>query len=60
MDTCERCGGKGEVIKTGPFAGQTHPLDYCVVCSKNLCSTCMAKGCCGNIPAKSGNAEDNE
>lgn len=54
----ERCGGKGERIKSGPFAGQYQPLDYCAECSKDLCPDCMAKGCCGNVPAKSGNADD--
>lgn len=33
-------------------------MDYCAVCSKDLCDECMAKGCCGNIPAKSGLTED--
>lgn len=56
---CERCGGVGEMIKSGPFAGTPHSLDYCAVCSKDLCEKCMAKGCCGNVPAKSGNAADN-
>lgn len=59
MTTCERCGGQGERITTGPFAGQRHPLDYCAVCGKNLCQTCMANGCCKNKPAKSGNQADN-
>jgi hypothetical protein len=56
--TCERCGSKGERITSGPFAGDYHQLDYCAVCSKDLCPDCMAKGCCGNVPAKSGNADD--
>jgi hypothetical protein len=55
---CERCGGKGERIKSGPFAGQYHGLDYCAECSKDLCPACMEKGCCGNVPAKSGTADD--
>ena len=56
---CERCGSRGERITTGPFAGSYHSLDYCAVCSKDLCPKCMAEGCCGNVPAKSGQAEDN-
>lgn len=55
---CERCGAEGERIKTGPLAGQTMPLDYCAGCSKDLCASCMAKGCCGQVPAASGNAAD--
>jgi hypothetical protein len=46
---CERCqhdpGGR-------PTA------DYCVVCGRNLCAACMAGGCCGHVPARSGMAED--
>lgn len=56
--TCERCGGKGEQIKTGPFAGQYPQLDYCSLCSKDLCQKCMADGCCGKVPAMSGTADD--
>lgn len=33
-------------------------MDFCAVCSKNLCPACMAKGCCGNVPAKSGEELD--
>lgn len=31
--------------------------DYCVSCSKNLCTSCMRAGCCGSKPAASGNDE---
>lgn len=47
---CERC-------KRGPGGGYTL-LDYCVVCSKDLCEECMKGGCCGNVPARSGTGED--
>lgn len=47
---CERCG-----VRTKGY--ELH--DYCAVCSKNLCGTCMANGCCGNKPAKSGENADN-
>lgn len=29
-------------------------FDYCASCSRNLCDPCMADGCCGAKPAKSG------
>jgi len=29
-------------------------FDYCVVCSANLCPKCMERGCCGDVPALSG------
>lgn len=47
--TCERCGAetKGWAL-----------FDYCAHCSMNLCPDCMKKGCCGIIPAASGNLED--
>lgn len=32
--------------------------DYCRKCSKNLCDSCMAHGCCGTVPALSGMDED--
>ncbi len=48
---CERCGATTE-------PGTFDLMDYCAVCSKNLCPECMAKGCCGNVPAKSGNEAD--
>jgi hypothetical protein len=53
MNKCERCGA------TVPLDPDSFELmDYCAVCSKNLCPACMAKGCCGNVPAKSGNLAD--
>ncbi len=55
---CERCGGQGERIKTGPFTGSYHALDYCALCSKDLCQECMAKGCCKKVPAVSGMESD--
>lgn len=47
---CERCG-------KGPN-GEYGLLDYCAVCSRDLCDACMAKGCCGNVPARSGERAD--
>jgi len=47
---CERCG---QVL---PLAS----LDYCAHCSRNLCGKCMALGCCGFVPAKSGDAIDRD
>ena len=55
---CERCGG---VDKWTDDAGKEHVsdfTDFCAVCSKDLCAKCMAKGCCGNVPAKSGSNEE--
>ncbi len=49
---CERCGAR-------PDPKSYELLDYCAKCSKDLCPACMAKGCCGNVPASSGNAADN-
>lgn len=51
MKKCERCG-KSPDPKTFDL------LDYCATCSKDLCPDCMAKGCCGNVPAESGNKLD--
>lgn len=48
---CERCG-----TMTDPNSYEL--LDYCAVCSKNLCDKCMEEGCCGNKPAKSGTEEE--
>ena len=47
---CEKCG----VPPPNGFA----MLDYCAVCSKDLCEDCMAAGHCGNVPALSGAKED--
>lgn len=35
-------------------------FDYCGTCCANLCSSCMAKGCCGLVPACSGMDADDE
>lgn len=51
MQTCDRCG-----VQEEPDSYDL--LDYCAVCSTNLCDKCMKKGCCGNTPAKSGTNED--
>ena len=48
---CERCG---------VYPHGMELLDYCGVCSKDLCHRCMAEGCCGNVPAVSGEELDNE
>lgn len=57
---CERCGAStpgftkdadGKEIERDLF-------DYCAVCQLNLCEKCMAEGCCGNVPAKSGELAD--
>ena len=32
--------------------------DYCAVCVYLLCDECMAEGCCGSTPARSGVAAD--
>jgi len=47
---CEKCGAKPQGYDM---------LDYCAICSKDLCRKCMAeKGCCGHIPALSGEKAD--
>lgn len=49
---CERCSKQTD--------SETYELfDYCAKCSKNLCPDCMKKGCCGKVPAVSGNNEEN-
>ena len=52
MKKCERCGSRP--------SGEFELLDYCAECSTDLCPNCMAEGCCGNIPAESGEADDDE
>jgi hypothetical protein len=52
MKRCERCGDEPE--------GEYGLHDFCAVCSKDLCDKCMEKGCCGNVPAKSGGEGDEE
>lgn len=49
--TCERCGAKPTGFRL---------LDYCAECSRDLCDECMEEGCCGNVPAISGNEDDEE
>lgn len=34
------------------------PSDYCAHCSRNLCPACMQRGCCGHVPADSGQEAD--
>jgi hypothetical protein len=51
---CERCG----TTRPGKTAGGFALFDYCAVCSRDLCDECMGKGCCGNTPARSGNADE--
>lgn len=51
---CERCGA----TSPSPDAGPYELFDYCAVCSRDLCDRCMADGCCGNVPALSGNVEN--
>lgn len=51
MKACERCGKK-------PDPNSYQLLDYCAHCSKDLCDECMAKGCCGHVPAESGSHAD--
>jgi hypothetical protein len=48
---CERCGAGPPTDREG----QPGLLDFCLVCSQDLCDDCMREGCCGNTPAKSGN-----
>jgi hypothetical protein len=51
MKKCERCGASPQGYEL---------LDYCAVCSTDLCGHCIAEGCCGNVPAVSGMEADNE
>lgn len=53
---CERCGAR----KPRPIASPMELLDYCAKCSRDLCDDCMEKGCCGNVPAKSGMDSDSD
>ncbi len=43
---CENCGGLPPVETEGPFTGMRGDLDYCELCSKDLCDRCMAKPTC--------------
>lgn len=49
IQKCERCPVQ--------LTGFNLP-DYCATCGKNLCAKCMARGCCGKVPAASGMATD--
>ena len=50
---CEKCGAKAQ--------GAYGLLDYCAICGKDLCDKCMVeKGCCGRVPALSGEKADHE
>lgn len=49
MKRCERCGKSPEGFKL---------LDFCAECSRDLCPSCMEKGCCGHVPAWSGTEQD--
>ncbi len=53
MGECERC-------KRKIAAGSYDLHDYCAVCEKNLCESCMGEGCCGDVPAQSGMRQDND
>jgi len=55
MRKCERCG-KPEVHSND--LTQCRHVGYCEVCSRNLCDACIAKGCCGNVPALDGEREE--
>lgn len=50
MKKCEKCGAKPK--------SEYALLDYCAMCSKDLCAVCMALGCCGHAPARSGMEAD--
>lgn len=47
---CERCGAR----QPRPDASGYALFDYCAVCSRDRCDECMKKGCCGHVPALSG------
>lgn len=53
MSVCERCSKRAD-----PSSYEL--MDYCAECSRNLCDDCMAKGCCGKVPALSGTEQDAE
>lgn len=54
MKKCEGCGALPPMGEDGV----RHLLDYCAECSRDLCEKCMAKGCCGHVPALSGTKAD--
>lgn len=53
---CESCGTSKPSLQVGAFS----LFDYCAVCLRDLCDACMKKGCCGHVPAKSGQEEEGE
>jgi hypothetical protein len=53
MNECERCGAT-EHTSSDDYG----LMDYCGQCGTNLCQSCMAQGCCGHMPAKSGMADE--
>lgn len=52
--TCERCGNYPAMESGADGRWYDGMLDFCLVCSQDLCEDCMAEGCCGNVPARSG------
>jgi hypothetical protein len=53
MQQCERCQ---ETIPAWSYA----LMDYCADCQQSLCEKCMRQGCCGHVPAISGQTIDFE
>lgn len=58
MGNCERCKAKNTWKDEQGRIHVSDFTDYCAKCGKNLCADCMAKGCCGNVPALSGQEDD--
>lgn len=52
INLCENCK------KRAGSGGRMGLHDFCAACGKNLCDDCMKKGCCGNVPARSGLMEE--
>lgn len=58
---CEKCGRVNpKTIKTGPFAGSPHELDYCKHCSMDLCDDCMENARCEEHDGHEREDEDDE
>ena len=57
---CERCGRPDTVIDPSGIARAAPSTDCCAVCGKGLCVRCMDEGCCGHVPAMSGEESDAE
>jgi len=53
VKVCERCGAPPEGGEEGYGL-----LDYCAECSRDLCPKRMEAGCCGHVPAFSGEQQD--